>query len=154
MKSIVITICLTLGAVLFLAVAPLEQLPKLLEGRSGSELSLFLTLNGERSRPVQVDGGGLRLVTTDAGLAEVIVSGGSVYYLENVGSTACHLCGPNPDQLTWDGGCNTTVADVNYGFPLPVGGYRWISLRDSTSLLKAVPASGTAACTVAVSIMR
>lgn len=157
MKSIVITVCLTLVTVLFLAVSPLQQLPRLLEGRSGSELSLFLTLNGERSRVLQTDGGGSLLWVADGGIGSFAITGGLVYYLENVGTVVCHLCNPGPDQLTWDGGCNSTPSDPNYGFPVPVGGYRWISTRDGTTTLKAVSGSGataTTGCTMPVAIMR
>lgn len=139
-------------AALFMGVVP--NVAPLLVGRTGSELGLFLLLNGERTRSLQADGGGLMLYTADAGIASVTVTGGSVLYVENPGSNACHLCGPNADS-TWDGGCNTTAGDINYGSPISSsGGQRWISLRDTTTTLKAVPASGSTTCALPVFIMR
>lgn len=122
-------------------------------GRTSSELGLFLILNGERGRTVQADGGGLMLWTADGGMATITVSGGNVYYVENAGSVACHLCTSAAEGLTWDGGCNTTVSDPNYGWPIAVGGYRWISTRDTTTTFRAVPASGST-CSMPVAIMR
>lgn len=119
----------------------------------GTEFSLFLLLNGERSRTLQADGGGLALWTTDAGMATATVPANGVVYLENAGTAIAYVCGPLADG-TWDGGCSTTTSDPNYGSPIAVGGYRWISLRGTTSTLKAVPASGSAAINVPVFIMR
>lgn len=139
-------------AALLMGVVP--NVTPLLTGRTGSELGLFLLLNGERTRSLQADGGGLMLFTSDAGIASVTVTGGSVLLIENPGTNACHLCGPNADS-TWDGGCNTTVSDINYGSPITSsGGQRWVSLRDTTTTLKAVPASGSTTCTLPVFIMR
>jgi len=140
-----------LGA-LFMGVA-VPQVQQLALGRTGSELGLFLLLNGERTRSIQSDGGGLALWTTDAGVATISVTGGSVLYVENAGTTICHICGPLADS-SWDAGCSTTTSDPNYGSPVAVGGYRWISLRDTTTTIKAVPPSGSAAINCPVFYMR
>lgn len=160
MKPIAL-VALFVVSVLFMGAlaSPLSVVPSLTAGRTGSELGLFLLLNGERTRSTQSDGGGLLLWTADAGVATVTVTGGSIIYVENPGSTACHLCGPGPSASAtaadWDGGCNTTVGDVNYGSIVSAsGGQRWISLRDSTTTLKAVPASGSTTCTMPVYLMR
>lgn len=139
-------------AALLMGVVP--NVTPLLTGRTGSELGLFLLLNGERTRSVQSDGGGLMLFTSDAGIATATVPGGGVVLVENPGTAACHLCGPLADG-TWDGGCSTTTSDPNYGSPVAAsGGQRWISLRDGTTTLRAVPASGSASCAMPVFIMR
>jgi hypothetical protein len=92
------------------------------------------------------------LYTADAGMASITVTGGLVYYVENTGSVAFHLCTSGPEG-TWDGGCNTTPGDPNYGSKVAVDGYRWISTRDTTTTFRAVPASGTSVA-APVSIMR
>lgn len=139
------------------AVSPVSQAPALAETRTSSELGLFLLLNGERARPAQADGGGLLLFTSDGGIASVVVPKNSVLYIENPGTNACHLCGANADGV-WDGGCNTTVADVNYGSPIAAsGGQRWISVRDTPdggAVIKAVPASGSSTCALPVYFMQ
>lgn len=123
-------------------------------GNRPSETPMFQLLNGERTRSTQADGGGLTLYTADAGIASVTVTGGSVILVENPGSNACHLCSA-PADGTWDGGCNTTVGDVNYGSPITSsGGQRWIILRPDATTLKAVPASGSTTCTLPVFIMQ
>lgn len=153
MKRIVI-FSLIAGALFVGAVSsPLSGLARFVEGRSGSELSLFLVLNGERVRPTQADAGGLTLYTVDAGIASITVSGGSVYYME-CPTTACHVCSPGPDGITWDGGCSNVVGDPNYGSLITSGGYRYISTRDSTTTIKGVAASGSANCVCPTFIMR
>lgn len=142
-------------AVVAMAVSPLPHVAPLAESRTGSELALFQLLNGERVRTVQADGGGLTLFTSDAGIASVTVPGGGVVYIENPGTTACHLCSAPDAPTVWDGGCNTTVGDPSYGSPIAAsGGQRWVSLRDSTTMLRAVPAAGSASCSLPVFIMR
>lgn len=153
MRASIFAFALGVTAVAAMAVSPLSHVPALAESRTGSELGLFLLLNGERVRTVQADGGGLTLFTSDAGIASVTVPGGGVVYIENPGTTACHLC--SPSDSAWDGGCNTTVGDPNYGSPIAAsGGQRWVSLRDSTTTLRAVPASGSAGCSMPVFNMR
>lgn len=146
-------------AVVAMAMSPLPHVVSSLTARTGSELGLFLLLNGERTRPVQADGGGLMLYTADAGVAEVTVPSGGVVYVENAGSNICHLCGPGPSASSttadWDGGCSATASNVNYGSPIAATtGQRWISLRDTTTTLRAVPASGSTTCTLPVYLMR
>ncbi len=145
-------------AVLFMgAVTPPSALPRLLEGaRPGNAVSLEQLQLGERSRPLQSDGGGLLLWTADAGVATVTVTGGGLYTFQNIGPPAagCHLCTPNPDGLTWDGGCSGTVTDPNYGVFIDGGAAITVLLRDTTTTLKAIPASGSATCTMPGWVMR
>lgn len=122
------------------------------QAREGSQLGLTLRLNGERVRPVQSDGGGLMLWTVDAGVATVTVTAGSTVLVE-CPTAACHICGPGSDG-TWDAGCNVTIGDPNYGSPIASGGYRFITLRDTTTTLRGVPATSSATCSCAVYTMR
>lgn len=148
-NRIAVAVGLLMGLALSLALAPQPA-----QARDGSELVLFQKLNGELERPVQSDGGGLLLFVADGGIASVTVSGGGNYYFENTGTVICHLCNPQPNQSGWDGGCNTTVADPNYGAPVAVGGYKYRATRDTTTTFKAVPASGGASCTMPVWLLR
>lgn len=159
MRSTLIAFALgvTAAFTMAMAVSPLSAVAPMAEGRTNSELGLFLLLNGERARSAQADGGGLLLFTSDGGIASVVVPRNSVLYIENPGSNACHLCSANADAV-WDGGCNTTVSDVNYGTAIAAsGGQRWISVRDTPdggAVIKAVPASGSSTCALPVYFMQ
>jgi len=145
---------LALALPLMAMLSPSAVVSSSLQSRTPDQLQLFHLLNGERERPVQSDGGGLLLFVNDGGLATATVSGGSVYYFENTGTVGCHLCTPQPDQATWDGGCNSTVANPNYGKWVDAGSGTIISTRDSTTLIKAIPVAGGLSCTMPGWIMR
>jgi hypothetical protein len=117
-------------------------------GRPGNSLSLEQLRLGERSRPLMSDGGGLLLWGADAGVASVTLTGGGLYVFDNIGTNGCFLCGPNPDGLTWDGGCSLTVSDPNFGQFLDAGSSREVLLRDSTTTIKALPPTGYLGCTI------
>lgn len=79
-------------------------------GNRPSETPLLQSLNGEVSRDVQSDGGGLSMWTSDAGIGCATVSTGAVYEVHC--SAAAHIC-------PWgDGGCSTAITSPNYGRPV------------------------------------
>lgn len=130
------------------------SVPRAEAGRPSNAVSLEQLQLGERSRPLQTDGGGLLLWTADAGVASATVSGGGLYVFENLGTNGCFLCGPNPDGATWDGGCSAAISDPNYGQWLDAGVSRMVLLRDSTTLLKAIPPADKVGCTIPGWLMR
>ena len=65
---------------------------------------------GEVSRKLRGDGGGLAIVSADAGVGCVTVETGALYELHC--SVAAHVC-------PWgDGGCSIEVSSPNYGRPV------------------------------------
>ncbi len=147
MKSFAFVFAFVVG--LALSAAPVHAGP-----RPTSELGLFQILNGERVRALLSDGGPASLLTDSGVPASVTVTGGQVYYIENAGTAACHICTPGPELTTWDGGCSTTISDPNYGSPLAVGGFRWIVTQSTTTVIKALPPAAGGTCVAPVSIMR
>ena len=124
-------------------------------GKPSSPFGLELMKLGERVRPLQADGGGLMLFTSDAGIATATVVAGHLYYVENVVAALagpCFICNPNPEGATWDGGCSSTPSDPNYGASLALDGGRFII--PSSTTLKAVPGTGTSVCVLPLSLMR
>jgi hypothetical protein len=147
MRTLSFVFALGIAMGLALSVTPAEARPP-------SQYSLDVFLNGERVRPLDVDGGGL-LLTTDSGLVSVPVTGGGVYVVENMSAAACHLCmGNKPEQATWDGGCSTTLSDPNYGSALAAGTSRVIVTQDTTTAIKALPPAAGGTCTSLVYRMR
>jgi hypothetical protein len=118
----------------------------------GTEFQLLLLLNGERVRTLQSDGGGLMLYANDGGaIASATVPANAVVTVDCIQSV--HLCVPSDG--TWDGGCNTTVSDINYGSLCAAGTSRTMSLRGTTTTIKGVRPSGTGIEVVApIYIMR
>lgn len=117
-----------------------------------SEFALVSLLNGERVRTLQGDGGGLMLYASDAGaIASATVPANAVITVDCIQSF--HLCVPSDG--TWDGGCNTTVSDINYGPLCTAGTTRTFSLRSTTTTIKGIRPSGTGTEVVApIYIMR
>lgn len=135
---------------LALAISPAHA-----DNRPAGELSLFTLLNGEVSRDLQSDGGGVSLWTSDAGIACATVYTGKVYEMHC--SAAAHFC-------AWgDGGCSTTPSSQNYGRPIAASSaldprpYYFVVQGDqtfqSTKLVCAIP-SATAALTCPLFRMR
>ena len=108
----------------------------------GTDFQLNLQLNGERTRTVQSDGGGLMLYSNDGGaIATATVPANAVITIDCIQSV--HLCFPPSADTTWDGGCNTTVSDPNYGSLCAAGTTRTVSLRGTTTTVKGVRPAGT-----------
>ena len=127
---------------LVLAVAPAQA------GNRPAELGLFSMLNGEVSRDlnaVVADGGGVTLMTLDAGIGCNLVSTGAVYEMHC--DSAGHFC-------AWsDGGCSSAVSSQAYGRPVNASTpaapapYFFVTEASTSSATKQVcytPASGDA----------
>lgn len=138
---------LGLGMGLALSITPAQAGP-----RPGSELDLFTRLNGEVTREVNgtggglADGGGLTLVTFDAGIGCNTLVKGKVYEMHC--DSPVHFC-------PWgDGGCSATIGSQNYGRPVnastPSAPYPYFftlasdSSAGSTKLVCITPATGDA----------
>ena len=127
---------------LVLAVAPAQA------GNRPAELGLFSMLNGEVSRDlnaVVADGGGVTLMTLDAGIGCNLVSTGAVYEMHC--DSAGHFC-------AWsDGGCSSAISSQAYGRPVNASTpaapapYFFVTEASTSSATKQVcytPASGDA----------
>lgn len=104
-----------LGLVMGLA---LSVTPAQAENRP-AELGLFLMLNGEQSRTMNVlvaDGGGLSLQSMDAGPGCNNVATGAVYEMHC--SSAGHFCPWGNDGGAGLAVCGTTIGNVGYGRPV------------------------------------
>lgn len=139
MRKLAITMAfaLGLGMGLALSITPAQAGP-----RPGSELDLFTRLNGEVTREVNgtggglADGGGLSLITLDAGIGCNTVVTGKVYEMHC--DSPVHFC-------PWgsDGGsafCSSNIALVAYGRPVNASTpsapfpYFFTAAADSSSL--------------------
>lgn len=104
-----------------------------------SETPMFQLLNGEVSRDLNLgegssgsaDGGGLTLMTLDAGIGCNTVRTGTVYEMHC--DSPVHFC-------AWgDGGCSTAIGSQNYGRPVNASTpaapapYYFISAPNSTA---------------------
>lgn len=107
----------------------------------------FLMLNGEQTRDLNVtvaDGGGLTLVTLDAGVGCNLVATGAVYEMHC--NAAGYFC-------AWgDGGCSSAISSQAYGRPVNASTptapapFFFMTQTDTTNATKQVcitPASGT-----------
>lgn len=108
------------------------------QARPPNSFPLELQLRGEATRysmrdagPSGMYGSGVQCMT---GTTEVPT--GAV--LEFIPSAAIYLC-TNPT----DAGCSATPTDRNFGEPVAAGAVALITLRDSTTLICQVPATGT-----------
>lgn len=114
-------ISLAVGLVLGLAlhVSPAEAGP-----RPTSDLALFTALNGKHTRELNqtnslignADGGGLSLVSIDAGPGCNLVATGAVY--EGHCATAGHFCPWGSDGGTGGSFCSTSIGSPSYGRPV------------------------------------
>ena len=126
--------------------------------RPGTDLGLFLCLNGEETRPQFVDGGGLGMYVTDAGAACATVPPAGCWKMNC--DTAVNVCPVALDyggatykdqtntrvaSLAQDGGCNNTVHDANYGAPLPASTDRFFIGNSGTTSVCVHPQSGATA---------
>lgn len=147
-------LALGLGLVLglVLSIAPAHA------GNRPSDGVMFQMLNGEVSRELNslvADGGGLTLVTYDAGPGCGLVSTGAVYEMHcNAGA---HFCGWN------DGGCSSTIGSQAYGRPVAASTtsapapYFFMTQADTVNTTKLVciaPASGNSTAQCALFRMR
>lgn len=147
------TIALALGIVLGLAasVSPVHA------GNRPSETVLFQSLNGEVSRELNAtvaDGGGLSLMTLDAGIGCNMLATGAVYEMHC--DSPGHFC-------PWgDGGCSTAIGSQAYGKPFnsstpsaPAPLYFVTEASaTATKLICVAPASGDATLTCATFRLR
>jgi hypothetical protein len=121
----------------------------------------FLMLNGEATRDLNAsggglaDGGGLTLITLDAGIGCNLVATGGVYEMHC--DSAGHFC-------SWsDGGCSNAIGSQAYGRPVNASTptspapYFFMTQTDTTNTTKQVcvtPASGDATMTCALFRLR
>lgn len=149
------TIALALGVIVgfLFAVSPASAGP-----RPAGENATLQSLNGEVSRELNslvADGGGLTLVTYDAGPGCGLVATGAVYEMHcNAGA---HFCG-------WsDGGCSSTIGSQSYGRPVASSSpsapapYFFMTQPDTVNATKLVciaPASGSSTAQCALFRMR
>ncbi len=133
MKRLVIIAVLCAGAAVMAA-------------RPGSEQELIQSLNGQQVRWKLPDGGAAGVFTVSDGGALnnagcMPVTGGTYpggvpavpKVLVFIPLQALNVCmQPNVfAPVQWDGGCNTTPTDINYGVPVPVGVPQYVT-PDST----------------------
>jgi hypothetical protein len=121
--------------------------------RPGSELNFFQILNGEQSRDLNAgaesgglaDGGGITLMTLDAGIGCNALATGAVYEMHC--DSAGYLC------LWGDGGCSSAISSQAYGRPInsstpnapaPVFFTLQTDTTNATKLVCVTPASGDA----------
>ena len=114
--------------------------------RPPGEFAMMLLLNGEPTRPVQSDGGGL-LLSVASGIASIPVTGGQTYLItapisaacpSAIGSACLHVC------VGGDGGCSATATNPSYGLPVATGGALYVVTRDATATIYAVSPDGGA----------
>lgn len=100
--------------------------------RPGNEAQLIQQLNGQPVRLVMPDGGPWGIFTTfDGGLANNTACAPLVGLRNNIGASvsgnvvflspqqAVNVCvQPSINGPYWDGGCNLSPRDLNYGLPL------------------------------------
>lgn len=141
-------IALALGIVagLVLSVSPAQA------GNRPSDGVMFTLLNGEVSRELQADGGGLTLWTADAGIGCAQVATGAAYEMHcNAGA---HFCG-------WsDGGCSATIGSQAYGRPVAASSvstpapYFFVTQGDTANATKLVCAVPSASAALTCSLFR
>lgn len=111
------------------------------EARPPAPFSFSLTLNGEPVCDLSADGGCVRLVSATTAVASATVNCGAVYRID-CASTAANVC-----FKPTDGGCSTSIYDVNYGAPVPAASYLYAVTDDcapaTTKIITAVATNGT-----------
>lgn len=146
MRTLSFVFALGIAMGLALSVTPAEA-----GTRPGSELGLFQILNGEVVRELNAsgggfaDGGGLSIVTLDAGIGCNTLATGAVYEMHC--DSAGHFC-------PWgDGGCSNAIGSQAYGKPINASTptapapFYFVLQGDSTNATKRVcvtPVSGDA----------
>lgn len=105
--------------------------------RPQNDTALLLQLNGEPRRWLMEDGGWSGMY--GSGIQCMKIYSGDTLLLEP--SAEIHLCMGQMDG-GWDGGCNTTVTDPNYGVTFSTDKY--LSTQNKTALICEVPTSGSA----------
>lgn len=128
-------------------------------GNRPSETPLFQMLNGEVSRELNgtggsfplADGGGLSVVTYDAGVGCQAVATGAVY--EAHCSAAGHFC-------PWgDGGCSSAIGSQNFGKPVNASTATapapfWFVTEASTTSTKLVCVTPSASASMVCALFR
>lgn len=104
-----------------------------------SEGTLLNKINGETSRWRMTDGGASGMFGSGIQCMPIPAT---VSVIKAIPSAAVHLCFP-PDA-GWDGGCNSTVTDINFGDPLLANTPVEIVLQQTTAQICMVPATGSA----------
>jgi hypothetical protein len=113
--------------------------------RPPSDFALNLMLYGHPTRFVMADGGVSGMYGT--GLQCMPITGGKVYLLE--GHTNFNLCvRPTPDGVTWDGGCNHVIGDLNFGTELPARTPQYVTPWESATHFCQVTDAGTGSTAV------
>lgn len=127
------------GAVLFAILATVCFLStgQAHAARPQNDTTLLLQLNGEPRRWIMSDGGLSGMF--GSGLQCMPISGGETLLLQP--SAEVHLC-VNQLDAGWDGGCNTTVTDLNYGAAFSTDKY--LSTQNTTKMICEVPTTGSA----------
>lgn len=118
--------------------------------RPPGELGLLLMLNGEPTREIQADGGGL-ILSASTGIATATVAAGATYVICAPLSATCGTVGNACASVcvnSLDAGCNATVSDPNYGMPILAGSCLYTVISDNTSFgsgtLRAINVDGGA----------
>ena len=119
--------------------------------RPPGEFAMLLKLNGEPSRPTQTDGGPLTLYAA-SGVGSIPVTGGQVYMIGGC-TNPINLCVVDHSLATWDGGCNNTTTDPNFGNQLAATTNRWVVTQENT-ITVAGQAQDGGALSCAVFLMR
>lgn len=115
--------------------------------RPGSDLALFLRLNGQPTRWVMADGGASGMF--GSGQQCMTVQPNDV--LKLTPSAAVYLCTPSPTGKTmttgdspgaWDGGCSSTATDVQMGDYVGANVEHYVVTGDATNICQ-VPSTGS-----------
>lgn len=124
---------------LAIAAVPGSAVTSAVLARPPGEFSMFTMLNGEPTRWTMPDGGQSGMYGSGIQCMPVPppgVTGGVVLKMQ--ASAAAYLC-----VGSTDGGCNTTVTDINYGDPLAASTNVFVILRDDTTRVCQLPVTGS-----------
>ncbi len=137
-------------------IAALAVVPVLMAARPGTEYQAVMQLNGQPTRWVMPDGGrsGVYAAASTAcmpltGATNSVNGAVSANVLVMVPLVPINLCiRPSIGSPRWDGGCNITPTDENYGVPLPVGVPQYITPDNAATHLCAVSDAGSVTMSV------
>lgn len=128
----------------------------LMAARPGTELNIVTQLNGQPTRFLLADGGPSGIFTTfDGGVLNSVgcmpltgatTLGGTTVVpnvLMVVPATSMALCvRPSPSAPKWDGGCNLSPGDLNYGVPVQAGVPQYLTPSSTATQLCAASDAG------------
>lgn len=132
-----IALCLGFALGLLFASSPAEA-------RDPSPLTYSYRLNGTFVPTLGEDAGvsGVRglLLYGSTNVASAPVTGGRVYYVECAADGgAIHLC-----TASTDGGCSADPTDINWGPLVTAGGFKYVTVQDTTTRIYATGDTATA----------